>query len=430
MLHRGDSFGEMALLDGDGPHRDRAGEQPGAGAAARTAASSPRSTRSHPEVRAAFETLARHAVALELLPRPLELRARSRTRRSALLVAGARARRRRRRRARRARGRPARADVRHRGGPRCAPSSVDDGDERDLEYLRKGDFFGERVALPRTSRARRASRRSSTARCCASRPSSSARLLARAPRVPARGSRSGSSSTTTGALARVPLDFADEILPADASVAEHGRRRRRPRRRRTTPPSSSAAEPARRRGAPIRRVPARLPARRDGLRRRLPRDGLPPLRPRRRDLAHPRARAHVDRRDDAGRDHARRRGARARRALGARVEEPARRAAAAGGRALGGKPLGRRSTASTTSTSAIADPGARAAPPPARGVPRELERLRVGRRLRRAASSDAPESRPSLAWLKPFLRPHLRLVLFAVGLAIARGRRSSSCCRS
>ena len=32
--------------------------------------------------------------------------------------------------------------------------------------------------------------------------------------------------------------------------------------------------------------------------------------------------------------------------------------------------------------------------------------------------ADAPESRPSLAWLKPFLRPHPRSVLVAVGLAI------------
>ena len=33
--------------------------------------------------------------------------------------------------------------------------------------------------------------------------------------------------------------------------------------------------------------------------------------------------------------------------------------------------------------------------------------------------ADAPEAKTSLAWVKPFLRPHLRLVLFAVGLAIA-----------
>ena len=33
--------------------------------------------------------------------------------------------------------------------------------------------------------------------------------------------------------------------------------------------------------------------------------------------------------------------------------------------------------------------------------------------------ADAPEARTSLAWVKPFLRPHLPLVLFAVGLAIA-----------
>jgi HlyB family type I secretion system ABC transporter len=31
---------------------------------------------------------------------------------------------------------------------------------------------------------------------------------------------------------------------------------------------------------------------------------------------------------------------------------------------------------------------------------------------------EAPESTTSLAWVKPFLRPHLRLVLFAVGLAV------------
>ena len=32
--------------------------------------------------------------------------------------------------------------------------------------------------------------------------------------------------------------------------------------------------------------------------------------------------------------------------------------------------------------------------------------------------AEAPEARTSLAWVKPFLRPHLRLVLFAVGLAV------------
>jgi ABC-type bacteriocin/lantibiotic exporter with double-glycine peptidase domain/CRP-like cAMP-binding protein len=62
---------------------------------------------------------------------------------------------------------------------------------------------------------------------------------------------------------------------------------------------------------------------------------------------------------------------------------------------------------------------------PARGlrrIPREefLERWSgytsvVGYTERLA---EAPEARTNLAWLKPFLRPHLRLVLFAVGLAI------------
>lgn len=63
---------------------------------------------------------------------------------------------------------------------------------------------------------------------------------------------------------------------------------------------------------------------------------------------------------------------------------------------------------------------------PARGlrrIPREefLERWSgytsvVGYTERLA---EAPEVRTSLAWVKPFLRPHVRLVLFAVGLAVA-----------
>ena len=66
----------------------------------------------------------------------------------------------------------------------------------------------------------------------------------------------------------------------------------------------------------------------------------------------------------------------------------------------------------------IADPGRGL-----RRVPREdfLERWSgyasvVGYTERLA---DAPEARTSIAWVKPFLRPHLRLVLFAVALAIA-----------
>ena len=66
----------------------------------------------------------------------------------------------------------------------------------------------------------------------------------------------------------------------------------------------------------------------------------------------------------------------------------------------------------------IADPGRGL-----RRVPREdfLERWSgyasvVGYTERLA---DAPEARTNLAWVKPFLRPHLRLILFAVVLAIA-----------
>ena len=146
--------------------------------------------------------------------------------------------------------------------------------------------------------------------------------------------------------------------------------------------------------APDPPVPARLPARRDGLRRRLPGDDLPPLRPRGRHLAHPPGGPHLDRRDDAGRDHARRRGARPRRPLGPRVEEQARRPAAAGGRALGGEPLGRPLPRRRQARARLR-PRPRPPQDPARGVPGALERLHVGRRLhgapgRRAGGADEP----------------------------------------
>ena len=160
--------------------------------------------------------------------------------------------------------------------------------------------------------------------------------------------------------------------------------------------------------APDPPVPARLPARRDGLRRRLPGDDLPPLRPRGRHLAHPPGGPHLDRRDDARRDHARRRGARPLGPLGPRSKSR-----------LDDLPLpavvhweGNHWVV----VYRVDDKHVRVSDP-ARGlrkIPREefLERWSgyssvVGYTERLA---DAPEARTSLAWIRPFLRPHRRLV--------------------
>ena len=137
----------------------------------------------------------------------------------------------------------------------------------------------------------------------------------------------------------------------------------------------------------------------------MPRDDLPPLRPRGRHLPHPPGRAHLDRRDDAGRDHARRPGARAHGPLGPCVQEPARRPAAPGGRALGGQPLGRRLP---RRRQARPRRRPRPGPPqdPARGVPGALEWLHLGRRLHGAPGRGARgEDEPRLGEAVPAPTP-------------------------
>ena len=152
-------------------------------------------------------------------------------------------------------------------------------------------------------------------------------------------------------VARVPLDFAEELLPGRGGGRGTGRprpgRRARPpaeeRTSRSGPPRSGAQkrDPA---------LPPRLAGRRDGLRRRLPGDGLPPLRPGGEPRAHPQARAHVDRRHEPAGIARGAEAARPARALGQGVEDAARRAAAAGDRATGKATTGSSSTTSTTST--------------------------------------------------------------------------------
>ena len=96
---------------------------------------------------------------------------------------------------------------------------------------------------------------------------------------------------------------------------------------------------------------------------------------------------------------------------------------------------GRETTGSCSTRSARATCGsptrrAGSARSTARRVPRELERLRGADRARRRAFEELPEAQPSLAWLKPFLRPHRGRCVKAVAAGARRGRRSSSCSRS
>ena len=219
-----------------------------------------------------------------------------------------------------------------------------DGQRDDINYLRKGDSFGELSVFE--GRPRTASVEALTpGRLLRLTPELFAKLLDEYPEFRKRLEERAVQLDSLP-VARVPLDFA-EILPAETEV--------RPGRPRPGRGDRGRARRSRGRGgvrgeglrpeAPLVAAPAspaaRLPARRDGLWRRLPRRGHALLRPARLAAADPRARAHVGRRDEPARDRARRRGARARRADGSRLEEQPRRAAAAGDRPLGGKPLGR-----------------------------------------------------------------------------------------
>ncbi len=219
-----------------------------------------------------------------------------------------------------------------------------DGQRDDINYLRKGDSFGELSVLE--GRPRTASVEALTpSRLLRLTPELFARLLDEYPEFRERLEERAAQLDSLP-VARVPLDFA-EILPAETEVAlvgpdqveeievapagaeaaeefeakDHGPKRRWWQRRRALPHVYQLDEMdcgAACLGAVTRYF------------------GRPRL-----AAADPRARAHVGRRDEPARDRARRRGARARRADGSRLEEQPRRAAAAGDRALGGKPLGR-----------------------------------------------------------------------------------------
>ena len=229
---------------GHDPRRDRAGERRVAGAAARPPVFAAL-TRSHPEVRDDVRGARERAGALELLPRPLQLREAAER--------GARAAHPRSSSASRS---PAGDVVVREGDPPGPMYVIESGRARSSCATARGRPRLPphrrllRRALAASRRAARRERRGGhrTARCCAS-----ARTLFRgcSTSTPssASGSSSASSSTTTTALARVPLDFAEEILPGRGL----GLRDRRPG------PAVGGRGPARRRGARRRGATAKPP---------------------------------------------------------------------------------------------------------------------------------------------------------------------------
>ena len=147
-------------------------------------------------------------------------------------------------------------------------------------------------------------------------------------------------------VARVPLDFAEELLPADSVMPEKVGLEQVDEVREGPPAGAQMAEEwagaeTASRPQADQEFPARLADRRDGLRRRLPGDGLPPLRAGGQPAAPPEGRLHGSRRHEPDRDRGRRRVGRSPRPLREGVEDAPRRAAAARRLPLRGQPLGR-----------------------------------------------------------------------------------------
>jgi ATP-binding cassette subfamily B protein len=286
------------------------------------------------------------------------------------------------------------------------------GAEHDLEYLRQGDFFGERSLFLNEPRA--ASVQALTGCSLLRLPVELLeQMLAEHPAFRER-LEERISQYDYRTLARVPLDFADEILPAEASVAE---------------PSTSAT-PLAGAEAAAEFAPGDAPTPRRG----------------------PRRFPHVFQLDEADCGAAclaivcRFFGRAVSIAHIRRLVRTSTDGTTLAGIARGAQELGLDARSVRASKSRLDD-----LPLPAvvhwQGnhwvvlYRVESNRVRVSdpaRGLRRLSRDeflehwsgyaaviayderfeDVPESRPSLAWLKPFLRPHLRPVLIAVGLAI------------
>ena len=289
----------------------------------------------------------------------------------------------------------------------------EDGGIRDLDYLRKGDFFGERSLF---LNERRAASIEAVVDCLLLRLPADLlqQLLAEQPEFRER-LEERIRQYDYRRLARVPLDFADEILPAEASVAEHVTDGAGPLRG-----ADDAVELA-----PDAAAPAKRPSRRFPHLYQLDEAdcGAACLAIICRSFGRSVSIAHI------------------RRLVRTSTDGTTLAGITRGAEELG---LGARSVrASKSRLDELPLPavvhwqgnhwvvlyrveGERVRiSDPARGL-RRLSReeflehwsgyssvISYGERF-----EDAPESHPSLAWLKPFLRPHLRSVLFAVGLAI------------
>ena len=294
----------------------------------------------------------------------------------------------------------------------------DEQGDQDLGYLRNGDFFGERSLF--LTRPRDASVQAVTeCRLLRLQPELFSRLLEDFPAFRARVEQR-IEQYDYRRLARVPLDFAEEILPAEALACDVVSPDRAEPLERQTSAFAGAVEyeetPQSARRPRVRTLPARLPARRDGLRRRLPGDGLPLLRP----------------------------GGRASR-TSARPCTRRRDGTSLAGITRGAAELGLEARSVRASKSkldelplpaivhwegnhwvvlyAVDDRHVRVADP-ARGlrrIPRAefLEKWTGYASLIRPTErlAQMPESKPSLRWLEPFVRPHRRSIAIASLLA-------------
>ena len=393
LLHRGDSFGEMGLLNES--TRVATVATSGPVRALRLDRSVFRAlTRRQPEVREQFERLAR----IRSIQNLLRLFSTFRTLRDGddrAARGGARAGRGRRARARDPRTRGARAPVPGRGRPaadlrgagweagrhrvpargRCVRRGLRAANGAALGNRRGADAVppARPAGRPPDGTARRAARLPRPAR----RACGASRLPPGRPR-PAGLRRGDPPRRGGGARSRRPGPGDGGRRRRGGGGGVHGRRRR----------STSAARTA--------AASARPPARRDGLRRRLPRHGHALLRQDRLAAADPGARPHLDRRDEPARDRARGRGARP--GLHARCACPR-----AGSTCCRCRPscTGRETTGSCSTRSgrpgAGRRPGQRYPQAVARGVRGEVDWLR-GVFEPTAAFEDTPEARPRNSW--------------------------------
>ncbi len=220
---------------------------------------------------------------------------------------------------------------------------TDDGTRGDVAYLRRGDFFGERALLLGAPRA--VTIEAVTPASLLVLQEEDFRRLLERDAVFRDVVEGNVEKYEFKFAARVPLDFAEEVLPASASVSEAVGLDQVDEVQETREGAEPVAdewtgETREEKRRPDPPLPARVAGRRDGLRGRLPGNGVPSLRARREPGPRPQDRAHGHGRHEPGGDRGRRRVARPACSLREGLEIPARRAADAGDRPFRRQPLG------------------------------------------------------------------------------------------